>query len=151
MTAEIAIMNRSAIALATDSAVTISGKNNFKIYNTVNKLFTLSKGHPIGIMIYGSAELMGIPWETILKTYRNKLAEENLPTLEEYAKNFVDFLDNKNPLNDYSVSSAKTISTEICALKIAQKSNKKLRNYRPRQMMCRLHSVFGQLHRHLES
>ncbi len=38
MTAEIAIMNRSAIALATDSAVTITGKDNFKIYNTVNKL-----------------------------------------------------------------------------------------------------------------
>ena len=51
MTAEIAIMNKTAIALAADSAVTIGrGK---KIFNTVNKLFTLSKYHPVAIMIYG--------------------------------------------------------------------------------------------------
>ncbi len=98
MTAEIAIMNRSAIALAADSAVTITGKDNFKIYNTVNKLFTLSKYQPVGIMIYGSAELMGIPWESIIKIYRDKLLEKSFPTLENYAQDFMDFLDNDNPL-----------------------------------------------------
>jgi len=41
----------------------------------------------------------------------------------------------ENYINDYSVSSAKTISTEICALRIAQKS-KSLKKYRHRQMMC---------------
>ena len=39
MTAEIAILNRQAIALATDSAVTVNYPDGQKIYNCVNKLF----------------------------------------------------------------------------------------------------------------
>lgn len=61
MTAEIAIMNKDAIALAADSAVTIEQQKGKKIYNTVNKLFMLSKYQPIGIMIYGNATFMGVP------------------------------------------------------------------------------------------
>lgn len=98
MTAEIAIMNRSAVALAADSAVTITGKENLKIYNTVNKLFALSKYHPVGIMIYGSADLMGIPWESIIKIYRNYLSEKSFPTLEDYSKDLMNFLDDGNLL-----------------------------------------------------
>lgn len=61
MTAEILVMNKHGISLAADSAVTIStGPGQNKIYNTSNKLFSLSKHEPVGIMIYGSADLMGI-------------------------------------------------------------------------------------------
>jgi len=98
MTAEIAIMNKTAVALATDSAVTIEQQEDKKIYNSANKLFALSKYHPVGIMIYGSAGFMRIPWETIIKIYRNKLGKQKFDTLKEYTDNFVDFLDNGNPL-----------------------------------------------------
>ncbi|MCD6116345.1 hypothetical protein J7K93_04975 [bacterium] len=98
MSAEIAIMNRSAVALAADSAVTINRKENVKIYNTVNKLFTLSKYHPVGIMVYGSADLMGVPWESIIKIYRNNLLEKSFSTLEEYAQDFMNYLDKDNKL-----------------------------------------------------
>ena len=73
MTAEIAIMNKEAIALASDSAVTMIGKADQKIFTSANKLFTLSKYHPVGIMIYGSAIFMDVPWETIIKVFRNNL------------------------------------------------------------------------------
>ena len=43
MTAEVAILNSSAIAIAADSAVTI-GRGR-KIYNSAIKVFTLSKSH----------------------------------------------------------------------------------------------------------
>jgi hypothetical protein len=67
MTTEIAIMNKSAIALAADSAVTFSKPDGQpKIYNTVNKLFALSKYQPVGIMVFDSAELIGLPWEPII-------------------------------------------------------------------------------------
>ncbi len=66
MTAEITVMNKSAVALAADSAVTLGPPGNGKIYDTVNKVFSLSKFHPVGIMIYGNAEFMRIPWETII-------------------------------------------------------------------------------------
>jgi hypothetical protein len=90
MTAEIAILNRTGVALAADSAVTIGDS---KVYNTVNKLFTLSKFHPVGIMIYGNADYMTIPWETIIKLYREQLGPKSLATVRDYAANFVRFLD----------------------------------------------------------
>jgi phosphopentomutase len=104
MTAEIAIMNKGAIALAADSAVTISvGKDSTKkIYNTVNKLFTLSKYHPVGVMVYGNSELMGIPWESIIKIYRENLDKKNYNSLEEFGNDFMGFLNN-NPLFPLSV------------------------------------------------
>jgi hypothetical protein len=67
MTAEIAILNKSAVALAADSKVTIGTGGGRKTFDTVNKLFTLSKVHPVGIMVFGNAEFMQFPWETIVK------------------------------------------------------------------------------------
>lgn len=70
MTAVVGILNKQAVALAADSAVTISGAKGRKIFNKANKLFTLSKYHPVGIMVYSSAAFMTTPWETIIKIYR---------------------------------------------------------------------------------
>jgi hypothetical protein len=92
MTAEIAILNKSAVALAADSAVTIGGERNRKIFNTVNKLFTLSKHRPVGIMLYGSAQIMDVPWETIIKIYRQRLGCRCFAHLEDYAEDFLRFL-----------------------------------------------------------
>ena len=93
MTAEIAVLNKLAVALAADSAVTVmSQTRQAKIYNTVNKLFALSKYHPVGIMIYGGAELMGVPWESVVKMYRPALGTQRFDTLEGYADHFLKFL-----------------------------------------------------------
>ncbi|WP_127346236.1 hypothetical protein [Pseudidiomarina mangrovi] len=89
MTAEVAIANGSAVALAADSAVTIGGR---KIYNSAIKLFSLSKLHPVGIMIYGNANLLEVPWETLIKTCRQKLGTEKFETLEDYGDFFIKFI-----------------------------------------------------------
>ncbi len=60
MTAEIALLNKTAIALAADSAMTLQGTG--KIYAS-NKLFALNKYQPVGVMIYNNAEFMGVPLE----------------------------------------------------------------------------------------
>lgn len=99
MTAEVVIMNKAAIALAADSAVTIAtGGTNQKIYNTVNKLFTLSKYHPVGVMVNGNAAFMGVPWETIIKIYRKELKDTKFNHLHEYAEHFLSFIKNNNLL-----------------------------------------------------
>lgn len=105
MTAEIAIMNKEAIALAADSAVTMStaGQRAVKIFPSANKLFTLSKFFPIGIMVYGNAQLMGIPWETIIKLYRDKLGNSEFDTLNEYSKKFIDYFNNNEHLFPESI------------------------------------------------
>lgn len=92
MTAEIAIMNKMAIALAADSAITIETQDGEKVFNTVNKLFRLSKYHPVGIMIYGNAEFMNTPWETIIKVFRSQLKNQRFDTLDNYADQFIRFL-----------------------------------------------------------
>ncbi|NJJ37804.1 hypothetical protein [Paenibacillus apii] len=94
MTAEIGVMNTIGIALAADSAVTI-GKN--KIFNTADKLFSLSKNRPVGIMIYGSAGFMGVPWETVIKLYRkeldSKLHDQGFDTIQDYCDDFINYLE----------------------------------------------------------
>lgn len=89
MTAEIAIINKLAVALASDSAGTV-GK---KIHKSVNKLFMLSKYAPVGIMIYEGLEFMGIPWETIIKTYRENLGKTKFSSLIDYVNDFLKFIE----------------------------------------------------------
>lgn len=96
MTAVVGILNKQAVALAADSAVTIGGTNGRKIFNKANKVFTLSRQHPVGIMIYNSASFMATPWETIIKVYRKQLDTKSFPLLKEYEQDFIEFLRSKN-------------------------------------------------------
>lgn len=54
MSAGVCIMNKTAIALAADSAVTIG--EHLAIHNSANKLFALSKTVPIGAVIYSRSD-----------------------------------------------------------------------------------------------
>ena len=83
MTCEVAVMNRRGIALAADSAVTLG--EGAKIYHSAEKLFPLSLAAPVGIMTYGLADFMGVPWEIIIKIYGQKLDGRKFETLEQYA------------------------------------------------------------------
>lgn len=96
MTAVIGILNKNAVAIAADSAVTVTGTNGSKIYNTANKIFTLSKFHPVSIVIYNSASFIGTPWEIIIKIYRNEIGEKSFPTLKDYSDDFFKFLNANN-------------------------------------------------------
>jgi len=94
MTSEIVVMNRSAVAMAADSAVTIDfgkdadGRPSRKVFNDANKLFALSKTDPVGIMVYSSSAFMGVNWELIIKWYREKRKGVSFDTLEEYVTDF---------------------------------------------------------------
>ncbi len=89
MTAEVAVMNRQGVALAADSAVTISAS---KTLVSANKVFALSKFRPVGVMVYGDASFMGLPWETVLKVYRSELGRRGFGSLREYADDLIAFL-----------------------------------------------------------
>jgi hypothetical protein len=90
MTAEIAIVNKSAVVLAADSAVTITVGGSEKIYNSVNKIFDLTTTCPIGIMVYGNLEFMGVPIETIIKIYRRQNGLREFKTILELKDNFLE-------------------------------------------------------------
>ena len=94
MTAEIVVMNREAVALAADSAVTSTMEGGQKIFTSADKIFALSDRHPVGIMFYNNARFMDIPWETVIKSFRSQLPKEGFATLEDYAKCFISFFEN---------------------------------------------------------
>ncbi|WP_455086715.1 hypothetical protein [Prevotella denticola] len=57
MTAIVAVLNKHAVAIAADSAVTMG--DTHKVVNSANKIFTLSKYHPVAVMTYSNAAFMG--------------------------------------------------------------------------------------------
>lgn len=114
MTAELIVMNKNGLALAADSAVTVSaGGRATKIYNTANKLFMLSKMHPVGVMIYGSAEIMGLPWETVIKRYRERLGTQSFASVDEYITNFFDHLKTQAFTPDCYIAYVKQRAVEL--------------------------------------
>ena len=90
MTAEVAILNTAAVALASDSAVSFGTVP--KVYSSTNKLFALSKFHPVGIMFFNHAALFGVPWESIVKIYRERLGSTSFPQLQDYFDHFLLFI-----------------------------------------------------------
>jgi len=89
MTAEVIVANGTGVAMAADSAVTIG---NQKTYNSALKLFSLSKVEPVGVMIFGNAVLLDIPWEIIIKSYRKELRDKSFEKLELYCDDFLKYI-----------------------------------------------------------
>lgn len=112
MTAEVAVLNRHAIALATDSAVTIRHGDGDKIFDSVNKLFSLQKTAPVGVMIYGEAEFMRIPWEPLIKVYRAQLKRTCFDTIEQYADSLLEFV-RKHPLTNEATRQEDTFRARV--------------------------------------
>tara|TARA_Y100001956_G_scaffold52283_1_gene50989 strand:+ start:8734 stop:10014 length:1281 start_codon:yes stop_codon:yes gene_type:complete len=93
MTAEVAIVNTMAVALAADSAVTITlPTGETKIYNTVEKLFRLSEQQPIALMVYGAGSFASVSWELLAKQFRADNKDNTFITVDECIAHFIDFL-----------------------------------------------------------
>jgi hypothetical protein len=91
MTAEIAVLNKTAVALATDSAVTISyGNSHEKVFDSADKLFELCTSVPIGIMIYNGMQFSGIPLPDLIKEFRANCV--SYQSVEQAADAFLSFL-----------------------------------------------------------
>ena len=96
MTCEVVVSNKGGLALAADSAVTLGPQQ--KVYHNAEKLFQLSLTEPVAIMTYGAAEFMQVPWEIIIKLYRQRLSSRHFDHVSQYAEDFLQFLESSNPL-----------------------------------------------------
>ncbi|MHA6251918.1 hypothetical protein [Oceanobacillus sp. CAU 1775] len=103
MTAEVVVMNKRGLAVAADSAITSGREGVQKIYNTANKLFSLSSEHPIGVMVYGAASFMEVPWEVIIKSYRGNLGNQKFSDLKDYAEHLFKFIREDKRFNNEAV------------------------------------------------
>ncbi|MCH3978021.1 MAG: hypothetical protein LKJ94_07260 [Candidatus Methanomethylophilus sp.] len=94
MTSEILLMNKNCAVLAADSAATLSSPH--KVYEC-NKVFSLSEANPVGVMIYQNPLICNTPAETLIKEYRKRRAGEAwMPSLDDYADDFLGFLDKES-------------------------------------------------------
>jgi len=91
MTTEIAVLNRLGIALATDSAVTVGGPANTKVFNSADKLFELTCDYPVAVMINGNTDCAGIPWELIVKDFRESQGKQSRKTIADWATDLLSF------------------------------------------------------------
>lgn len=89
MTAIVGTINRRGVAFAADSAATYTFASKSKITNNTNKIFALSKKHPVGVAIYNNLDFHGVPWENIFKMYRDDhLKDNSFDKLSQYADDF---------------------------------------------------------------
>ena len=96
MTCQVAVMNKNGLALATDTAVTL-GKQK-KVYHNAEKLFRMSDSEPVAAMTYGCAEILGVPWGTVVKMYRRELGTRRFDVLDQYAEDFLRYLEGSDLL-----------------------------------------------------
>lgn len=92
MTSEVLILNKRAIVLAADSAVTVSGGGQPRYSKSANKIFEIASNGAVAAAIYGSDQLDSVPWELIMKLFRQSLAGNTFATLSEYSEALVKFL-----------------------------------------------------------
>lgn len=100
MTAIVGILNKRAAAIAADSAMTVKKDGQTKIYNNTRKIFSLADNIPVGIMMSGNLEFMGMLWDVIFgqnRAYRNG---KPLPRLKDYMTDFLSFLTTFSHLNN---------------------------------------------------
>jgi len=98
MTSEVCLMNRLGVVLAADSATTVKYWNGsaeeVRYFKGANKIFQLSANKPVGIMIYNSADALRVPWEMVIKEFRDVLADRSFNNVEGYADEFLNFINN---------------------------------------------------------
>ena len=92
MSVGVCVINRNGIALAADSAGTYTGNKMF--YNSMNKVFSLSRKYVYGAITYGATTIYNVSIDQVLKEFRAYLDAqvpmddffEVLPAFEEFIK-----------------------------------------------------------------
>ncbi len=109
MTAEVAILNKTVVAVAADSAVTVGGT---KVHRSSTKIFAISAD--IGAMIHGYSDLAGMSWEVLLKLFRQKHGQNSFATVDDCYSAIHKFLSEANfPWDSGSSESLITFSIEV--------------------------------------
>ena len=93
MSVGVCIINRNGIALAADSAGTFTGNKMF--YNSMNKVFALSKEKPYGAITYGATSIYNVSIDQILKEFTIYLANKDILDFYEIETLFVSFIKEK--------------------------------------------------------
>ena len=111
MSSCVVIMNKLGVAVAADSAATVGSRE--AIFNTAQKIFPIGLA-PISVSSYGSADVMGVPIDVLIKEYGSYIANKNKKnTVEEYGRGFLDFLVSESSYFNFKNAEQSLISSWI--------------------------------------
>ena len=96
MTSEVMIMNRQAVVLAADSAVTYGGGPEPVVTLEAEKIVNL--GPNIALMVYSRGDILGRSWSHIAHAFTREHGQVDYETVDDAAAAFFHFLDNNRQL-----------------------------------------------------
>ena len=96
MTSEVMIMNRQAVVLAADSAVTYGGGPEPVVTLEAEKILKL--GPNIALMVYSRGDVLGRSWSHIAHAFLREHGETDYETVQEAASAFFTFMDENRRL-----------------------------------------------------
>jgi len=92
MTAVATFISKEGVAIAADSASTITAGGNIqKVYNNATKIFRLSENIPIAAVIWGDAGHKGVPWSILLREFGQSI-KKPYGDFYDYPEAFLRFL-----------------------------------------------------------
>ena len=115
MTAQVAVINRYGVALASDSMLSLSTRFD-RAYTGFDKVFAV--GRTIGLMIYGNADFMGDPMSTVAAEFARR--HEEHATLEACAEAFNRFLSDYPFDEEYRLVNATTVVSSVLEAFVAR-------------------------------
>ncbi len=93
MTSQLILGNGTGIALASDSAVTISRS---RTYETAEKIFELPAPHRLAVMHSGNGLYYRIPVEVVVKEWIGSLSDESERSVRDYRDDFRSWIGNRS-------------------------------------------------------
>jgi hypothetical protein len=94
VTSEVLILNKHAIVLGADSAVTTSGSDvgQSRYSKSANKIFEITQNGNVAATIYGNSHIDLVPWELAIKLFRRHLGKTTFSKVSEYSTALLEFL-----------------------------------------------------------
>ena len=97
MTSQIVLMNKTGVAIASDSSLTMTRGDNRRTYASAEKIFPLNKNHKVAILHSGPVEFMEHPFEVLLTEWSHSLTKA-FGSIDEYADSFCNWLSHRQDL-----------------------------------------------------
>lgn len=105
MSVGVCIINRNGIALAADSAGTYTGNKMF--YNSMNKVFSLSRKYVYGAITYGTTAIYNVSIDQVLKEFRTYLdSHDQISDFFEILPLFETFINQNNSYYKFDLAEA---------------------------------------------
>ena len=98
MTAVVGILNKRGVAIAADSAVTRTCKDEQKVTKNGNKMVRVSNAVPIGVMITSAGDFLNNPWDIVIRCYRRERGNIAHPTVEACLNDLFEYISSNEQL-----------------------------------------------------